>query len=734
MKLQELIQAVKSYQPNADTDLIQRAYAFARNHHQGQTRSSGEPYITHVTEVAFLGTKLKLDVDSIVTALLHDTVEDTDATLDDIRIEFGADIASLVDGVTKLSQVQFSSRLEAQAENFRKMLLAMASDIRVLLIKLCDRLHNMQTLEYLSDARRVRIAQETLDIYAMLAQRLGIYWIKSELEDLSLRYLKPTIYQDLKTLVAKSKKEREKHTKEMVHAIEQVIAQNGVVGEVSGRPKHFYSIYQKMEKSNLSFEEIHDLIAFRIVVGTTMECYAALGAVHAAWKPIPGRFKDYIAMPKPNNYQSLHTTVIGSDGNRIEIQIRTHDMHDIAEKGIAAHWRYKEVGSDSKTLSKNRLEFSWLRDLLESGEHLRDPYEFLNTVKEDLFSSEVYVFTPRGDLLALSAGATPIDFAYAIHSDVGHRCNGARVNGQQVPISYQLRNGDTVAITTSEHQHPSKDWLNIATTSKAKQRIRNWLKQEERNRSITVGRELLNKDFRKVKLNLNKAMKDGSIKEVAESFGLTDADLLLAEIGYGKISSQQVVKKLLPEDQSIEQKLAKDETPLQKIFQKAARAFRDQAGIKVGGMDNVVFRFARCCEPLPGDELLGYITRGRGVAIHTRRCTQAHGFDPARLVDVSWDDTCKTFRQVNIRVQSIDKIGLLTNLTQAIAEKGASIVNAHIQAHPDGKAVSSFEIKVESTSQLNAICRSLEKVNGVLKVERAKSTKGISNPADNHFE
>ncbi len=729
MKLQELIQAVQDYHPNPDTEIIRKAYAFARKHHQGQTRASGEPFITHVTEVAYLATKLKLDVLSIVTALLHDTVEDTDVGLNDIEEQFGAETASLVDGVTKLSKVQFSSRAEAQAENFRKMLLAMASDIRVLLIKLCDRTHNMRTLEYLSESRRTRIAQETLDIYASLAHRLGINWIKSELEDLSFRYLKPTVYESIKKRINKSKKEREKYTTDVVKLIEKEIAKNGVTGIVSGRPKHFYSIYQKMENQSLEFNEVFDLIAFRVIVETTMDCYAALGAVHAAWKPIPGRFKDYIAMPKPNNYRSLHTTVIGPQGHRIEIQIRTKDMHDIAEKGIAAHWKYKERGSSNPALQEGQ-QFAWLKDLIESEKLLRDPYEFMASVKDDLFADEVYVFTPQGDLLALATDATPIDFAFHIHSDIGNRCTSARVNGQQVPLAYKLKNGDTVEIVTSEHQTPSKDWLNFVSTTKAKQRIRNWIKSEERARSISVGKELLQKDFRKVKLNLNKSIKDGSLKKVAGGFGFKDIDLLLAEVGYGKITSQQIVHKLLPEEEDLEKKLAKDETPLQKIFQRAARAFRDSAGIKVHGMDDVVFRFAKCCEPLPGDELVGYVTRGRGVAVHTRTCTQSHGFDPRRLVDVSWDDNKKMYRQISLRVLSLDRIGLLTEMTQAISDKGANIVTAHISASSDGKAVSTFEIKVESLSQVEAITRALEKVPAVLSVERKKHRKSIATGDD----
>jgi GTP diphosphokinase / guanosine-3',5'-bis(diphosphate) 3'-diphosphatase len=449
LKLQNIITAVQEYYPNPDVEAIRRAYAFVKRYHQGQTRASGEPYITHVTEVAFLATKLRLDIPSIVTALLHDTVEDTSATLEDISKEFGEDVKSLVDGVTKLSKVTFSSKAEEQAENFRKMLLAMAADIRVLLIKLCDRTHNMRTLEFLSEARRFRIAQETIEIYAPLAHRLGIHWMKSELEDLAFRFLKPDIFEHIKQQVSEKKEERERYIQQVVALISRELEQNKVKGKVSGRSKHFYSIFQKMESQKLTFDEIYDLIAFRIIVPSMMDCYAALGVIHSAWKPIPGRFKDYIAMPKANNYQSLHTTVIGPYGARIEIQIRTAKMHDIAEKGIAAHWVYKEDGG-GKTPSRQDLQLPWLKDLIESEKHLRDPLEFMSIVKEDLFPDEVFVFSPKGDVLALNSGATPIDFAYHIHSEVGHHCVGARVNGQQVPLSYRLQNGDAVEIITAK--------------------------------------------------------------------------------------------------------------------------------------------------------------------------------------------------------------------------------------------------------------------------------------------
>lgn len=723
MTLQEIIVALQDYHPTADIETVRRAYVFAHKHHQGQTRVSGEPYIAHVLEVAYLATKLRLDVPSVVTSLIHDTVEDTPVTLAQITQEFGAEVAELVDGVTKLSQVNFSSKAEAQAENFRKMLLAMAQDIRVILIKLCDRVHNMRTLEFLSESRRLRIAQETLDIYAPLAHRLGIYWMKSELEDLCLRFLKPASYEAIKEQVNETRKERENYIRETCNLISRELEQNGIHGTVSGRPKHFYSIYQKMERDNLQFSEIYDLIAFRIIVPTMMDCYSALGLVHSAWKPIPGRFKDYIAMPKPNNYQSLHTTVIGPKAARIEIQIRTPEMHEIAETGIAAHWVYKETFDGQKQPQSKNVDFSWLKELVESEKALTDPFEFISSVKQDLFSQEVFVFSPKGDVIALPRGATPIDFAYHIHTEVGQRCTGARVNGQQVPLNYRLRNGNTIEIVTSKTQVPNKDWLNSVVTSKAKQRIRSFLKSEERTRSIQVGRELLTKDLRKVKLSYPNLLKDGSLQKAAEQLNFKEVEFMLAEIGYGKVATHQIIRVLLPEESDIDSKLEKQDTALQRIFQKAAKAFREQSGVKVNGLDDLVFRFARCCEPLPGDELVGYVTRGRGVAIHSRACQQTMSFDPRRLIPVSWDDSVKTIRRVKLNIHTIDRVGILASLTQAISNAGANIVSAQVASNPEGRASNFFEMNVENSNQLDTIVRALERIDGVLKVERIKGVK-----------
>jgi guanosine-3',5'-bis(diphosphate) 3'-pyrophosphohydrolase len=725
LELQEIISSFSSYSPEGDIELLRKAHSFALEHHKGQTRASGEPYITHLREVAFLATKMRLDAPSVATALLHDTVEDTDVTLDHIKINFGPIVADLVDGVTKLSQVKFISKEEAQAENFRKMLLAMAKDLRVLLLKLCDRTHNMRTLEFLSDARRARIAQETLDIYAPLAHRLGIYWVKSELEDLCLSYLDPAAYQDIKAKVASSKKEREAYILEVVALLNKELKENNITGTVLGRPKHFYSIYQKMKHSKVDFDEIYDLIAFRIMVSTPMDCYAALGVMHAGWKPVPGRFKDYIAMPKQNGYQSLHTTLIGPRAHRIEVQIRTSDMHEVAERGIAAHWVYKETPGENKTDGKRKrtksVELNWIKDLVESEKAFKDPHEFLSSVKGDLFTEEVFVFSPKGDLVALPRDATPIDFAYHIHTDVGSKCVGARINGQHAPLTYKLRNGDSVEIITSDTQTPGKDWLSLVVTNKAKQRIRAHVRNQERLRSIEIGKEYLIKDLRKVKKSLASVIKDGSLEKTFSEFDVKDLDSLYAEIGYGKLSPKSVVIKLSPEISNVDERLGKEESILQKIFQKAAKVLKDSAGIKIQGMDDLVFRFARCCEPLPGDPVVGFISRGRGVIIHNRNCPQATSFDPTRLIEVEWDSTIKTTRNVTLEILCEDRIGVLAALTQTISAVGANVANAQILSKSDQQSLCTFDMRVENATQLNTLLKSIEKVKGVISVERKSS-------------
>ena len=708
----ELVEKVLQYQPAADVEPLRQAYQFTVKVHEGQTRLSGEPYVTHPLAVAGILADLKLDLPSIIGAMLHDTVEDTLATLPQIEEQFGPEIAVLVDGVTKLSQVNFNSREEKQAENFRKMILAMAKDIRVVLIKLADRTHNMRTLQYLPVEKQRRIAQETLDIYAPIAHRLGIYWIKSELEDLALKYLRPEVYAELKHNVAQKRKNREKYTNDVISRMSKALAEEGIDAEVSGRPKHFYSIFRKMENQSLDFSQVYDLVAFRVLVDTQRECYEAMGVVHSKWRPVPGRFKDYIALPKANMYQSLHTTVIGPNAQRIEIQIRTHDMHRVAEEGIASHWRYKK-GQDLQVTDFQR--FTWLRQLLEWQQHLSDPQEFLHSIKEDLFPDEVYVFTPGGDLHSFPKGATIIDFAYRIHSDIGQHCSGARVNGRLVPFKYILRSGDTVEIITTQEQTPSRDWLKVAKTPRAKSRIRAWMAAQQRERSVALGREILEGDLARHGLDYQVLDDQGTIQTLGRELGLRNEEGLLAGIGYGKVMSHQVLAKLLPPEQ-IHKDNEQIEGGLERLFRLVGS--RDR-GVRVKGIDDVLVRFARCCHPLPGEDIAGIITRGRGVTVHVAGCPTALESDPARKVEVNWADDVRMPRAVKIEVTCADKPGLLAAISSAISEAGVNIARAHIRTFDD-RAVNTFEIMIGSFDQLGQVLQDISRVKGVYRASRVQ--------------
>src|SRR5215467_2348758 len=593
-KISDLVEKVQSYYPVADVNLIRKAYDFSATVHQGQKRLSGEPFLIHPMAVANIIADLKLDVPSVVSGLLHDTVEDTLTTLDELKNIFGREIATLVDGVTKLSRTNFSSREEKQAENFRKMLLAMGKDVRVILIKLADRVHNMRTLSHMPLEKQILTAQETLDIYAPLSHRLGIAWIKTELEDLALKHLHPEIYYQLKRNVAKKKSDREKYIEEVISVMTKKLESEGIEAEITGRPKHFYSIYQKMESQNLLYDQIYDLVAFRVLVDTQRECYEALGVVHAQWRPVPGRFKDYIALPKLNMYQSLHTSVIGPYGERIEIQIRTHEMHRVAEEGIAAHWRYKE-GEEFQVTDIRR--YAWLRQLLEWQENLQDPQEFLHSLKEDLFTTELYVFTPNGDLLNFPKGSTVIDFAYRIHSEVGHHCSGARVNGQLVSLKYILRNGDTVEIITTPQQVPNRDWLKWVKTPRAKSKIRNWLKSQQRERSVALGREILESDLHRYGLDYPTLRNGGHLDCLTKELGLKDEEALLAALGYGRITPRHVLAKLVPQDK-LEGGHKKKEGSLERLF-RLVSAQKQDWGIRVKGKDVLLVGYPLGCETLP---------------------------------------------------------------------------------------------------------------------------------------
>ncbi|NTV50821.1 MAG: bifunctional (p)ppGpp synthetase/guanosine-3',5'-bis(diphosphate) 3'-pyrophosphohydrolase [Geobacteraceae bacterium] len=714
IRLNDILDKVSAYNPTADHNLIRKAYVYCAKVHQGQTRLSGEPYIIHPMEVAGLLADLKLDVPSIVTGFLHDTIEDTLATSEDLTKMFGSEVAALVDGVTKISKINFKTKEESQAENFRKMLLAMAIDIRVILVKLADRLHNMRTLEFQDEVKQRRIARETMDIYAPIANRLGISWVKVELEDLSFRYLHPEIYFDLVKKISQKKHEREAFVEEAKAIISEKLNFYGIHGEVSGRSKHLYSIYRKMEKRNVEFEEIYDLIAVRILVEDVRECYEVLGVIHSAWKPIPGRFKDYIAMPKGNMYQSLHTTVIGPQGDRMEVQIRTNEMHSVADAGIAAHWKYKEgKGYDEKDVKR----FAWLRQLLEWQQDLQDSKEFMDSVKVELFTEEVYVFTPKGDVKGYPKGSTPIDFAYSVHTDIGHRCVGAKVNGKLVPLKYELKNGDIVEVITSPHHTPSKDWLKIVKSSRARNKIRAWIKIEERKRSIVLGREFCEKDFRRYSLNLQKIQKSGEFKKIAAEFGYAADEDLLAAVGYGKISSSQIVAKLLPEEK-LKERAEHKESRLESVINKLKG--KSSGAVEIGGLDDVLVRFGKCCNPVPGDEIVGFITRGKGVTVHTADCQFALESDPERCVDVAWNKLKTAVLPVKIRVLCHDVKGILATITLAITNCEANIASAHIQSTIDQRGENVFEVNVVDLAHLQKVMNSLMKIKGVIKVERVK--------------
>jgi GTP pyrophosphokinase len=710
-ELQTLIEEIPKYQPGADLAVLERAYRFSEASHQGQQRASGEPYLSHPLEVAHLLVGFRMDVTTVTAGLLHDVLEDTAATKDELEREFGKEIADLVDGVTKLGKLAFSSREERQAENFRKMLVAMARDLRVLMIKLADRLHNMRTLDYLPPEKSRKIAQETLDIYAPLAHRLGMAKVKAELEDLALRSLEPEDYQELQRRVAKRRLEREADINHAITILEQKLSEVGIESQIRGRPKHFFSIWKKMHDQGREFDEIYDLTAVRVITSSVRDCYGTLGVVHSLWKPVPGRFKDFIAMPKVNMYQSLHTTVIGPKGDPVEIQIRTPDMHRIAEEGIAAHWLYKE-----KKTGKDRADDSlmWLRQLLENQQDTKDPGEFLDSVRVDLFPDEVYVFTPKGDVKALPEGSTPIDFAYSVHTKVGEHCVGAKVNGKLVPLRYTLRQGDIIEIVTSPSQHPSRDWLKIVKSSRARSKVNQWLKVEERARSIELGREMFEREAKKYRLNPTALLAGDEMTRVAADFGYPGPDDLLAAIGYGKASTHQLLNKLAPGATLETVERAKPAT--------GTRPTTDQ-GVRIRGVEDLLVRFARCCNPVPGDAIVGFITRGRGLTVHARDClTVAKSvLDRERLIDVEWDVEEPAKRPVRIAVYiGNDRPGLLSEITGAISSRNGNITKAEVTVTDDRRGINHFVVEVADLRQLQEIMAAIRVVADVINVERVR--------------
>jgi guanosine-3',5'-bis(diphosphate) 3'-pyrophosphohydrolase len=694
IRFNDILEQVSAYNPQADLDFLKKAYVFSAKVHQGQIRLSGESYLVHPLEVAHILVKLQLDTASVVTGLLHDTLEDTYTNMEEVRQNFGEEIAQLVDGVTKISKITLKSSEENQAENFRKMILAMVKDIRVILVKLADRLHNMRTLKYHPPSKQMAIAEETLDIYSPLANRLGIDWIKNELEDLGFQYLHPDIYNDIKRKVATKEKERERYIGEVKRIITKKLFEYKIEAEVTGRPKQIYSIYKKMNAQDIDFDQVYDLTAFRIIVNNVKECYEALGIIHSLWKPIPGKFKDYIGLPKANRYQSLHTAVIGLYGERMEIQIRTLDMHRVAEEGIAAHWKYKEgkftEGEDDKRIY-------WVRQLLEWQRELQDNSEFLETVKMDLYPNDVYVFTPKGEVKEFPRGTTPVDFAYSIHTDIGHRCIGAKVGGRLVPLKYELKSGDTVAILTSPTHHPSKDWLKFVKTPRAQTKIRQWIKKEQRERSIALGREICEKEFRKFSLNFPKLFKSGEIQKVANDFSLQSVDDLMALVGYGKISPKQIAGKLVPPE-TLETGKKRKESRIEKIIHLVQK--KPQEAIKIHGVDDVMVRFASCCNPVPGDRITGFITRGRGITIHTADCSNVLNNDPQRKVKVEWDVKHKQTHPVRIRVICSDRKGLLADISSSITSNEANITNAQLNTTQNKRAICTFAVEIKDLSHL----------------------------------
>lgn len=714
IRINDILDAILDYNPDADLDVVERAYIYSARVHDGQIRLSGEPYLTHPLEVAAILTELKLDVESIAAGLLHDVIEDTHASEEDITAMFGSGICHIVAGVTKLSKLNFQRSEERQAESMRKMILAMAEDIRVIFIKLADRIHNMRTLHFhKKEEKKVIIAQETFDIYVPLASRLGIHWIKKELEDTSFKYVLPDEYKYIESLITKDHSQREDSVLIIKDQVKQVMEESGLQCEVLGRYKQFYSIHNKMQTQGLTFEEVYDIIAFRIILETVPQCYTALGILHSTWQPIPKKFKDYIGVPKPNMYQSLHTTIIGPEGERIEIQIRTKDMDKVAKSGIAAHWSYKEGKSYDNKAGET---YEWIQNLIESQQHASSPEEFMESMKINLFPDEIYIFTPKGDIINLPKKATPIDFAYAIHTEVGDQCTGAKVNGRLVSLTYELKTGDTAEAIVSKGTHPSKDWLNHVKTVKARSRIRHWIKSEENIRSLSLGTELCEKEFRRNDLNFKKLYTSETMQTAAESFGLKTPEEMIINIGYGKITPTKLIHKFIKPKES-----AKDKSIIDKLIGTRSKKKNKTFGVIVRGVDDILVKFGKCCQPVPGDSIVGYITQGQGVTIHSAECKNAFNQNPERLVDVVWDRDINEKYPVEIMVYSLDKLGLFGSLATSIGKNGANITAARTTVISDKMYNSYFTIEVKDTEQLRKITNDLKRIKSVKKVVRVKN-------------
>ena len=715
--IEDIFEQLQNYYPQADQDLLNRACSFCAQAHHGQQTSAGQDSLQLSLEIASILARLKVDETTLVVGILYDSLQPGLVTREELGDEFGSEILSLIETGNKVSNISYRQSNQQQVESFRKMFVTMARDLRVILVYLAVRLSQMRNIRHRREDDQIACSRETLAIYAPLANRLGISWLKGELEDLALRVLEPEKYAELVKRIAAHKAERGEYVTNVREKICDLLEDNNLEGEVTGRFKHFYSVYRKMERTGVGLDQIYDLTAFRILVGSVRECYEVLGLIHANWKPITGRFKDYIAIPKTNMYQSLHTAVIGPYGKRMEVQIRTREMHRIAEEGVAAHWKYKEGGVVAVT-GRDDQRFNWLRQVLEWQHDVSSEWSTSDTSIVNLFPEDVYVFTPNGDVKELAQGSCPIDFAYAVHTGVGKQCVGARINGKLCPLKTQLQNGDIVEILTSAHQTPSKDWLAFVKTSKARNKIRQWVKTEQREKSIEIGRELLEKELRKHQYSLKRAMSLAGFAQAINEFGFRSADDIFAAVGYGKLSAGQFISLALPKEEQKQQpnKSGTLGNVLKKFTQRKA-----QSSILIGGIDNVMVTFANCCNPLPGEPVTGFITRGRGLAVHVKDCPQVLASDPERRIDVEWDMQRKTTRPVKIQVICSDEKGMLVGISGAIADADANIISASVHSRGDKKGTNLFEIDVENLEHLNRVIREIKKVKGVIRVERIRN-------------
>ncbi|MBY0518577.1 MAG: bifunctional (p)ppGpp synthetase/guanosine-3',5'-bis(diphosphate) 3'-pyrophosphohydrolase [Bacteriovoracaceae bacterium] len=715
LTIDELVRRVLASNPEGDAELLKKCYEFAELKHIKQKRSSGEAYIIHPLNVAATLVKLKMDLDSIMAGLLHDTVEDCDVSPEDIEKEFGKSVAQIVVGCTKISKIKFKSKEESQAENFRKMVVAMAQDLRVIIVKLSDRMHNMRTLQYVSKEKQMAKAQETLDIYVPLASRLGINSVKGELEDLCLRYLHPDTYYRLAEKISMKRTERDGYIRDTIDTVQEKLMEYSVQAEVTGRPKHFYSIYKKMSQRGVDFDQIQDLLAFRILTNNITECYKVLGVIHSAFTPVPGRFKDYIAIPKVNNYQSLHTTVIGPGAERIEIQIRTFEMHEVAERGVAAHWKYKER---DKTAPVNKLK--WVEELMEFNQNVTSSSEFMDVVKNDLDVGGIFIFTPAGDVKELRYGATALDFAYSVHTQVGNQCVGAKVNGKMVPLKYRLKSGDTVEVLTSKTQVPSKDWLKICKTSRAITKIKQYLQKVERDKHHEDGEQMLDQALKRYGTTAKNIEKQGGFHNVYDSFHIKTLEELQVNIGSRMHNLRDILPKVMGIDYvEVPQEEVVKESYADQIVKNARRSLGRDNAVIVDGLDDVQVRMGRCCNPIPGDPIIGFITRGRGITVHAVGCHRAHEVENSRRIDVQWNKGYAFAHPVNIRVMTHDKPGILSKISKTITNGGINIRAAMARSLPDQKGSFVFEIEVKNYSELLKTISAIEQMEEVITVSRA---------------